>query len=177
MKSNFFSLLLAVFTSSALLFGCKNDDDVTFDVTIPVDYVVDETAVSSIGKSIDIQGTLDALTSAQVTKYKDKIKNVYINSISYAISSVEPSGTINLSRIDVVLKGSLDPIVAETSSQLLATKADTEMTERNDYEFQKLSDQIKYNQQSQILIRTSVSKTPIKFTLTLKVSLKIVASS
>ena len=112
-----------------------------------------------------------------MTKYKDKIKNVYINSIGYAISGVEPSGTINLSRIDVVLKGSLDPIVAETASQLLATKADTEMTERNDYEFQKLSDQIKYNQQSQILIRTSVSKTPVKFTLTLKVSLKIVASS
>jgi hypothetical protein len=176
MKMSIVPRLLFLLVTSTFLFACKDDDDVAFDVTIPVTYSVDETATSSIGKSFAIPGTLNALDNAQVVKYKDKIKNVYITKIIYSISDVTPSGTINLSRIDVMLKGSLDPVASETSSQVLATKADTEMTEYNDFEFAKLADQIKYNQAAQPSIVTSVSKTPVKFTITLRVTFKVVAS-
>jgi hypothetical protein len=177
MKMSIVWRVLFVFLASTFIFACKDDEDVAFDVTIPVTYTVDETATSSIGKSFSIPGTLNALDNAQVTKYKDKIKNVYITKINYSISDVTVSTTTNLSRIDVMLKGSLDPVASETSSQVLATKTDTEMTEYNDFEFAKLADQIKYNQTAQASIVTSVSKTPVKFTITLKVTFKVVASN
>jgi hypothetical protein len=176
MKTSIVRHLLFFLLASTFLFACKDDNDVAFDVTIPVTYSVDETATSSIGKSFTIPGTLNALDNAQVTKYKDKIKNVYITKINYSISDVTASGTINLSRIDVMLKGSLDPVASEVSSQVLATKAETEMMEYNDFEFAKLADQIKYNQVAQPSLVTAVSKTPVKFTITLKVTFKVVAS-
>jgi hypothetical protein len=177
MKMSIVWRLLFLILASTFLFTCKDDDDVAFDVTIPVTYSVDETATSSIGKSFSISGTLNALDNAQIAKYKDKIKNVYITKITYSISDVTIATTTNLSRIDVMLKGSLDPVASETSSQVLAAKADTEMTEYNDFEFAKLADQIKYNQAAQPSIVTSVSRTPVKFTITLNVTFKVVASN
>jgi hypothetical protein len=73
-----FILVFYVFSSCDLI---EKADDVSFDVTVPLSFVVNETATST-GKSFSDTKTLNVASDDEVAKYASKIKEFKVNKVT-----------------------------------------------------------------------------------------------
>ena len=82
---SFLSILLLIvfgtFSSCDLLDKAK---DISFEATIPLNFSINETAVSSTGKAYSDTKLLDAKADAEVAKYASKIKEFRQNVVIIA---------------------------------------------------------------------------------------------
>jgi hypothetical protein len=100
MKSLHFALrtaaavCFAFIMSSASCSLFENIPDVSFDAKLPLTFTVQENGTFT-NKDYSNTQTLDATSNAEVAKYKDKIKDFKVNSVTYRITNytATPPGT------------------------------------------------------------------------------------
>ncbi len=88
------AVCFAFIMSSASCDLFENLPDVSFDADLPLTFTVQENATFT-NKDYSNTQTLDATSNAEVAKYKDKIKDFKVNSVTYKITnySSTPPGT------------------------------------------------------------------------------------
>lgn len=162
MKTNvFFSVvcLLAIGAfSSCELFD--KADDVSFDVTLPLNFTINETADNPSGKAYSDTELLDATANAEVAKYASKIKSFKVNKITYTISGANPN-TVTVSG-GALKVSSTGKTIASASSVSLANTAETQLT-ADTGGFDELAAKLLDDKQELILLNATLSKTPVAF--------------
>jgi hypothetical protein len=88
------AVCFAFIMSSASCDLFENIPDVSFDAALPLTFTVQENGTFT-NKAYSNTQTLDATSNAEVAKYKDKIKEFTVNSVTYKITnySSTPPGT------------------------------------------------------------------------------------
>lgn len=161
---SFFSILLLIAAgsfSSCDLF--EDADDVSFDVTLPITFLINETADHPTGKVYSDTELLDATSNSDVAEYASKIKEFKVNKITYSISpGADPStviftnGTIKVS--------STGKTIAAASSVSLTNTTETELT-ADTAGLNELASKLLDDKQELILLDGTLSKTPVTFSV------------
>lgn len=88
------AVCFAFIMSSASCSLFENIPDVSFDAKLPLIFTVQENGTFT-NKDYSNTQTLDATSNAEVAKYKDKIKDFKVNSVTYKITNYTstPPGT------------------------------------------------------------------------------------
>lgn len=155
--------ILVFFSSCDLL---DKSDEVKFDVKLPLEFVIDETGVSSIPKSYASAKLLKATDNADVAKYKDKIKDFKLTKITYVITECAPSGTVTFSNGSVILGTSGATIASVSAPKLLSDSPETELDSYDTDGFNTLATLLKNDKEAMVSLKGTFSTTPIKFKLT-----------
>ncbi len=135
-------------------------DDISFDTTLPLEFVIDETQNNPGGKSYSATKTLDASSDPDVAKYARKIKEFKVNKITYTISGVTPGGvTFNNGKLKVGTK-----VLATAGNVSITPVADVELT-ADAAGFNELASLLLGNKQAEVMMDGSFTSTPIKFNL------------
>lgn len=165
-------LLLALGTfSSCDLFD--KVDDVSFDVTLPLDFVVNETADNPSGKTYTDSKLLDASSDPEVAKYASKIQEFKVNKVTYTISGVsDPSITFT----NGTLKVSSGKTIASASSVSLSNTAETELT-ADTAGFNELASLLLADKQELVTLQGTLSETPVSFTVKFKFYVTLTADA
>jgi len=173
-KSTISILLLIVFGTFSSCDIFDKADDVSFDVTLPLNFSINETADNPTGMSYSDTELLDAASNAEVAKYASKIKEFKVNKITYSISSVNPSGvTFNSGEIVVSSTGTK---IATAGNVFLATVSDVELSV-NTAGFNELATKLLDDKKEEIKLQGTFTKTPIAFTLSCKFYVTITANA
>jgi len=161
-------LVVLLFLSMALTFqGCElfdKVDDVTFDVELPLEFLIDEQMESDVPVIYSDMAILNALDEPEVAKYKDKIREIKLNKITYAITNYSAPGTVTFSNGTLSMAGA--GTLASASSIPLMNTPDTELTTTNATGFNEFANQIIDDKQVTINLDGTFSTTPVAFTLT-----------
>lgn len=159
---------LAVIVLSALLLNAcdlfDKVDDVTFEGTIPVKFIVNEENVSETPVTYSETEVLNALDDAEIAKYKSKIKEIKLNKITYKIENYTAPGEVTFSDGSLQI-GSSGVSLATIASAALQNTDETELPVDADGITDFASD-IKGDQQVDINMEGTLSSTPVAFTLT-----------
>jgi hypothetical protein len=159
--------------------GCDLFDtagDVTFDVDLPLDFVVNETAVSASAKSYSSMKTLKATDNADVMKYKDNIKSVKLNKITYVISDYAAPQ----SQVVTFTNGSLQALgktLASAASIDLQSTTKAELTNIDNAAFDEFAKQIKDNKEVDVTFAGTLSSTPVAFKIKAYFNVSITANA
>lgn len=173
--TSFLSILLLFvavsFTSCDLL---DNADDLSFNVTLPLDFVIDETADNPSGKSYTDSELLNAASDPEVAKYASKIKEIKVNKITYTISNANPNTvTFTNGTLSVASSGKT---IASASTVSLANTSETELT-ADTAGFNELASNLLNDKQELIQLAGTLSKTPVAFTVKFKFYVTITADA
>lgn len=173
--TSFLSILLLFvavsFTSCDLL---DNADDLSFNVTLPLDFVIDETADNPSGKSYTDSELLNAASDPEVAKYASKIKEIKVNKITYTISSANPNTvTFTNGTLSVASSGKT---IASASTVNLANTSETELT-ADTAGFNELAANLLNDKQELVQLTGTLSKTPVAFTVKFKFYVTITADA
>lgn len=176
MKTNsIFAILLMfagfAFTSCDLL---DSADDVSFDVTLPVDFVINETADNPSGKSYTDTELLNASSDPEVAKYASKIKEFKVNKITYTISGANPN-TVTFSNGTLKVNSS-GKTIASAGSVSLTNTSETELT-ADTAGFNELAANLLDDKQESIQLAGTLSKTPVAFNVKIKFYVTITADA
>lgn len=142
--------------------GLLDKADVTFDVTLPLDFPpINDTGVSSNPKAYSDTQVLDATLNADVAKYKSKIKDFKVNKVYYEITDYAGDAVI-------FTNGSLKTngkTIASKASLALANIPKTEFTssEVDLAGFNELATTLKTDLKATVAIAGTFSKTPVAF--------------
>lgn len=173
-KSFISVLLLITFATFSSCDLFDKADDVSFDTTLPLNFVVKETADNPGGKAYSATQLLDATSDPEVAKYASKIKEFKVNKITYTISSVNPSGiTFNSGEIVVSSTGTK---IATTGNVALTNVSDVELT-ANTAGFNELAAKLLDDKKEEVKLQGTFTKTPIAFTLSCKFYVTITANA
>jgi hypothetical protein len=157
--------------------GCDLFDtagDVTFDVDLPLDFVVSEAAVSASPKSYSNVKTLKATDNADVMKYKDNIKSVKLNKITYVISDYTAPKVVTFTNGSIQAVGKT---LASAASVDLQSTTEAELTNIDDAAFNEFAKQIKDNKQVDVTLAGTFSSTPVGFKIKAYFNVSITASA
>jgi hypothetical protein len=171
----FLSILLLLvatsFTSCDLL---DNADDLSFNATLPLDFVINETLDNPSGKSYSDSELLNATSDPEVAKYASKIKEFKVNKITYTISSANPNTvTFTNGTLSVASSGKT---IASASTVSLANTSETELT-ADTAGFNELASNLLNDKQELIQLAGTLSKTPVAFTVKFKFYVTITADA
>lgn len=156
------SFLLGLTLSACELFNKL--DDVTFDVTLPLDFVIDEQLVSQNPVAYSDIAILDATDDPEVAKYKDKIREIRLNKITYEISNFAAPGAVSFTNGSLKLASGETLVTA--SSIPLQNTPETELTTVNQAGFNAFATDILGDKQVGVNLDGTFSNTPVAFTLT-----------
>lgn len=163
-------LIFYAFTSCDLI---EKADDVSFDTTVPISFVVNETASSS-GKAFSDTKTLNVASDAEVAKYASKIKEFRVNKVTYTVSGANPNSvTFTNGTIKIAASGKT---LASVSSVNLSNTSETELTTETNG-INELTAALLDDKQEQIQVQGTLSSTPVAFTVTIKFYLTITANA
>jgi hypothetical protein len=166
-------LLIAFGTfSSCNLFD--KADDISFNVTLPLNFTINETADNPSGKAYTDSKLLDAKADAEVAKYASKIKEFKVNKVTYTISGANPN-TVTFTN-GALKVSSTGKTIATASSASLANTAETELTADTDG-FNELATKLLDDKQELILMNGTLSKTPVAFTVKFNFYVTITANA
>ena len=176
MKTNallFISLLFVfcTFSSCELL---DKADDVSFDVTLPLDFVINESADNPSGKAYTDTELLDAASDPDVAKYASKIKSFKVNKITYTISGANPNTVIFTNGSLKV--SSTGKTIATANSVSLANLVETELT-ADATGFNELAAKLLDDKKELIILEGTLSKTPVAFYVEFQFYLTITADA
>lgn len=167
---NFIILVFIAFSSCDLI---EKADDVSFDTTAPVTFIVNETATST-GKSFSDTKTLNLTSDAEVAKYASKIKEFKVNKVTYTVSGANPNSvTFSNGTIKIASNGKT---LASVSSVNLSNTTGTQLT-TDTSGINELTANLLADKQEQIQLQGTLSSTPVAFTLTIKFYLTITANA
>jgi hypothetical protein len=177
MKNRVLLSLLGLALIAFTFQGCNLFDtagDVTFDVDLPLDFVVNEAAVSSSAKSYSSVKTLKATDNADVAKYKDNIKSVKLNKITYVISEYVAPQVVTFSNGTLQATGKT---LASAASVNLQSTAEAELTNIDKAGFDEFAKQIKDNKQVEVTLAGTFSSTPVAFKIKAYFNVSITANA
>jgi hypothetical protein len=165
-----FILVFCTFSSCDLI---DKATDVSFDTTVPMIFVVNETASNPSGKSFSDTKTIDVASDPEVAKYASKIKDFKVNKVTYTISGANPASvTFTNGTIKIASSGKTIASVSSASlSNTLETQLTTDASGIND-----LTASLLDNKQAQIQLQGTLSSTPVSFTLNIKFYLTVTAN-
>jgi len=176
MKANVLSFVLLLFVFGVMS-SCDlldKADDVSFDVTLPLEFVIDENEDNPGGKAYSDTELLDATSDAEVAKYANKIKEFKVNKITYTISGADPNTVIFT---DGALKvSSSGKTIATASTVNLSTTSETELT-ADTAGFNELAAKLLDDKQEMILLNGTLSQTPVSFYVEFKFYVTITANA
>jgi len=173
-KSFLSILLLIVFGTFSSCDLFDEADDVSFDTTIPLTFVINETADNPGGKAYTATQLLDATSDPEVARYASKIKEFKVNRITYSISSVNPGGiTFNSGEILVSSTGTK---IATAGNVALTSVSDVELT-ANTAGFNELAAKLLDDKKEEIKLQGTLTKTPVAFTLSCKFYITVTANA
>lgn len=173
-KSQLSILILIVFSAFSSCDLLDKADDVSFDTTIPLTFIIDENADNPGGMSYSDTQLLDATSDPEVAKYASKIKEFKVNKITYTISAVDPSGvTFNSGTIVVASSGTT---IATAGNVALTSVADVELS-ANTAGFNELASKLLDDKKELIKLQGTFTKTPIQFNLACKFYVTITANA
>lgn len=156
------------FAGVALLFqGCElfdKVDDVSFDAELPLEFVINEAMESDVPVAYSDVAILDALDEPEIAKYKDKIKEIKLNKITYVITNYSAPGTVTFSNGSLNMAGT--GTLASATAITLMNTPETELTDTNTAGFNEFANQIIDDKQVTISLDGTFSTTPVSFTLT-----------
>lgn len=150
----FLLITLGSFSSCSLF---ESADDVTFDIVLPLDFTINETAVNPGGKAYVSTLTLDASSNADVAKYASKIKEFKVNRVTYQISGANPTSIVFTNGSIVV--NSTSTTIASASSVSFSNAAETDLN-ANTAGFNELADKLLDDKQEQVKLQGTLSATP-----------------
>jgi len=166
----FLLLALGSFSSCDLF---DKVDDVSFDVTLPLDFAVNEAAVNPSGKTYTDSKLLDAASDPEVAKYASKIQEFKVNKVTYTISGAsDPTITFT----NGTLKVSSGKTIASISSASLSNTAETELT-ADTAGFNELASLLLADKQELVTLQGTLSKTPVSFTVKFKFYVTLTADA
>jgi len=173
-KSIFPILFLIAFGTFSSCDLFDKADDVSFDTTLPLTFVINETVDNPGGKAYTATQLLDATSDPEVARYASKIKEFKVNRITYSISSVNPGGiTFNNGEILVSSTGTK---IATAGNVALTDVSDVELT-ANTAGFNELATKLLDDKKEEIKLQGTLTKTPIAFTLSFKFYITITANA
>ncbi len=174
-KSIFSILLLIAIGTISSCDLLDKADDVSFDVTVPLTFVIDEKADFPSGKAYSDSKLLDAATNAEVAKYASKIKEFKVNKVTYTISPGASPSTVIFTN-GALKVSSTGKTIASAASASLANTAETELT-ADLAGFTELAAKLLDDQEELVLMNGTLSKTPVAFTVTFNFYLTIKANA
>lgn len=152
----------------------KKLDDVTFDVTIAVPFVVNETAVNNSGKTYTETKLINATSDPEVAKYANKIDEFKVKKITYTVSNASPN-TVTFTNGTLKIVATTKTI-ASAASVNLASTTETELT-ADAAGFNELAAKLLDDKQENVQLQGTLSKTPVAFNVTFKFYLTVKASA
>jgi hypothetical protein len=167
----FIVLLCIPFTSCEKL---KKLDDVTFDVTLAVPFVVNETAVNNSGKTYTDSKLINASSDPEIAKYAKKIDSFKVKKVTYTISNANPN-TVLFTNGTLKIAANSKTIASATSVNLAST-TETELTADN-AGFTELANLLLDDKQEMVQLQGTLSKTPVAFNVNFKFYLTVTASA
>jgi hypothetical protein len=168
---------LSLIAVSVLMVSCdwfEKLDDVDFDITQTVSFVVNETATNPEGKNYSTSETLDISSAPDVAKYADKIKSYKVNKVTYKIMGVTPAAGVTLNDGKIEAAGA--ETIASAGAIPLTNTPETELTTNNSG-IDELVSSLLASKQAQISLTGHLSKTPVTCTVTVKFYLKVTANA
>jgi hypothetical protein len=176
MKNHFIKSLMGLALIATLFSGCdlfSSAGDITFDADLPLDFVVNEQAINASSVSYSKTQNLDASSNADVAKYKDKIKEVKLNKITYVISDYTAPQPVTFTN------GSIKTTVelASATAVNLQSSVQTELTNVNKAGFDEFAKKIKDNQNADVTLAGTFSSTPVAFKIRAYFNVTITANA
>ncbi|MBX2895502.1 MAG: hypothetical protein KF763_08665 [Cyclobacteriaceae bacterium] len=159
-------LALGSFTSCELF---DKADDVTFNVVLPLNFVIDEDDPEA-GSYSDSK-LLNAGSDPEIAKYADKIKEFKIDKVTYTITNPNPAS--------VTVGGTLSTsssVIATASGVSLSNAAETDLN-ANTAGFNDLAAKLLEDKQEMILLTGTLSDTPVSFNVRFRFYVKITANA
>lgn len=177
----FFAFAAVMSSASCDLLG--KADDVTFDVELTHVFNVNETADSK-GSPVAYSHfeLLDAATvNSDFNKFKDKIKSVTVNSITYTVSNYQSAKSVTFKNGQVGFSSasatSASVLAAVSSESLQAIQGQEKTLPIDQSGVNTVADLIKNDKKINIYTIGTLSETPVKFDVTVKLECTIVANA
>jgi hypothetical protein len=170
-------ILLLIVLACGPFYSCdwlKKLDDVTFDATLSLPFVINETAVNASGKDYSDSKLLNASSDPEVAKYASKINKFKVNKITYTISGANPN-TVTFTNGTLKIASTSKTIATATSVNLAST-TETDLT-ADTAGFDELAAKLLDDKQETIQLQGRLSKTPVAFTVTFKFYVSITAGA
>jgi hypothetical protein len=168
-------LFVVVFFLFGPLTSCdwlEKATNVDFDTTIPVVYTVNETAVSTTGKSYSDTKTLNVTSDAEIAKYANKLKGFSVRKITYTITGATPA-TVTFSNGKLLTASG--KTISSISSVNLSSSTETELT-ADATGINDLTSTLVSSKQAGITLQGTLSQTPVAFILTIRFYLTVTAN-
>jgi hypothetical protein len=171
------------FCVAAIVFSCDKADDVTFAATLTHTFHVNQVAA---GDDIiyQLQEVLDAASSDQeFNKYKDKIKNVSVNSATYTIQNCTiagvlfTNGTIAYSSVAATEPDPTFAIANVGVENVKAAENQPKNLQFNQVALNDMSNLLKNNKQLNVYLAGTLSTSPAKFDVLLTINATVTANS
>jgi hypothetical protein len=159
------AICFAFIMSSASCSLFDKVDDVNFEAKLPLEFVVNETAMSTSPVTYTETKTLDATQNAEVAKYKDKIKEIKVNKITYVVSGYSASGAVVTFTNGTLKVASSGKTIASAASVNLQSTAEAELT-ADTAGFNELGQLLKADKSETIQLQGTFSSTPVAFKVT-----------
>jgi hypothetical protein len=106
-----FSILC--FAMLSLFISCEDLDTISFDVSQPVVFSINETAVNSSGKDYEITASINISQNLDLIDYLDRLEEVDIKHIEYTISNATFQD-ISLNNASIETSSGLDIVAAKS---------------------------------------------------------------
>jgi hypothetical protein len=162
---------------SLALAGCDlfdKVDDITFNGELPVEFIINEGAVSDVPVVYSETEILNALEDDEIEKYKNKIKEIKLTGITYEIINYTGAEQIEFSKGSLKVGPSAKTLVAVP----LVVLEETSQTELTDLELDGLNEfanELKGDKQVEVRMEGTLSQTPVSFTLRAKFHVTVTA--
>lgn len=163
-------ITIGLFLSCDLI---EKADDVSFDATQTVSFLINETVSNPAGKAISNTSTLNVASDPDVAKYASKIKEFKINKVTYTISGANPV-SVNFTNGKITTSGL--KTIASAPSIPLTNTAETQLTTDNSG-INDLASSLLADKQEPITLSGNLSSTPVTFTVNVKFYLTITANA
>lgn len=149
-------------------------EDIGFDITVPVNFIVNDPTNNPSGKSYSEVQTLNPANDPDVIAFGTDIRGYEINKITYLISNASP----NTSSFEggVLKVSATDKTFATIGTVNLNNLNETELN-LNEDGIKELASRLLDDNQEIVLLQGSHSKTPIAFTISFKFFLTIRADA
>jgi hypothetical protein len=147
--------------------------DVSFETTIPLSFVINETAVNNSGKTYTESKLLNAASDPEIAKYASKIKEIKVSKITYTISNANPN-TVTFTNGTIKIVATSKQIASVASINLTSTTETDLITDTSG--LNELAAKLLDDKQEMVQLQGNLSKTPVTFNLTFKFYAKVTAN-
>jgi len=177
MKNRFLVSMLSTIFLAGLMSACDlfdKADDISFSTEFKESLNV-ENGIGSYAKTI----TLDATTEPEVAKYKEKIKNITLNKVTYKVSNYVGSADATFTG-DILfgLNGKLGTVSIDNVNLSQASTSGAEMElDLSQDEVNAVAIQLKDDKAVDVTMAGEFSTGPVNFTVTVKINAKVTANA